>query len=709
MKRMYLTGIMLMAGFAVSPADAKEKLYEIFKVDLGCPRGATTFKENWTRWWLNGGCEGDALGSLVFRNIADSDINARLEAVDGTANLLAYAGEPIANTAFTWLIPRERFGPRYMHSDELKPVAKKSGLSIKLTFSGQGLKAGEYVLKSYHNISEKRGSHKKIAAIGAAGPTVTQLKSATDVPIQKERSDDELVPSEIRFRTDGTGPVTIMYFAGQKSNAALNAFCLYSLQKPDIPYHPYPPDKAVGVPPDVKLSFKEGANPPVYNIYIRRELKDVFEVKSGDINFAGRTKDNTFDPGGLLMGHKYYWRVDSMRIDDPNAGRRTWKTGSGGLFTGYDPNIVRKGRTWSFTVVDGKAKKPHPLDTAINVPLDIKLKWKSGYAAKKHKVYFGTNPQAVSDYAQPVYTGTTTEYSPPKIDKVTTYYWRVDEIYENQTVKGDIWQFLTEGTLQLQVDLAVTKWQSSQPIPETAKPGWTIWAAPAWADLYSHDGQKLQNAGDTPIDFHLTIGYEGMGCLKTKGLRMYSKAGSGPPAGKVQGQPLCNTWLESADWASYGTGVSGSWGNILLVISDLPAGTYELYSYHNHFYHCDRYEDSCLGKVKYHGGFYKTADEQGPMPAIRVTALPPEPPTGYDHWGLKPGPGKGVKSIANAHNVSATHLDDDCKLSPSMVKFETDGSPVLVIYEAPRDYWDYREYPGGRAILNAFRLIKCTH
>jgi len=38
--------------------------------------------------------------------------------------------------------------------------------------------------------------------------------------------------------------------------------------------------------------------------------------------------------------------------------------------------------------------------------------------------------------------------------------------------------------------------------------------------------------------------------------------------------------------------------------------------------------------------------------------------------------------------------------------FVTDGSPVLVIYEAPKFYIDYRDYPGGRAPLNAFRLIK---
>jgi hypothetical protein len=521
LNKLVLSAIITCTVAGIIPARAAaDQEHELFKVDLGCPREATTFKEGWARWWLNGGCEGDALGSLLFKNIADSGVDATLTPVGGTANLQAGAGDPIANTTFTWQRPRERFGPRYMHSDELVPVARQFGLCIELTFSGPGLRAGEYILKSYHNVSERRrrrdrpGTGPKIAAIGAMGPGVTQLKTATDVPIQNERKDDKLAPSEIRFRTDGLGPVTITYFAGEKSNAALNAFSLYCLDMPDIAYDPSPADGAEGVSPNVKLSWKRGADAAMYNIYIRRELRDVFKVKSGDINFAGRVKGNTFEPGELLMGHKYYWRVDGMAEEDPNLGRRTWKTGSGGMFTGYDPNIVSKGRTWSFTVIDGKANEPYPLDTAINVPVDAKLKWKAGPLAVTHKVYFGTNWEAVNDYAEPVYVGKATEFKPGPLEKVKTYYWRVDEVHGDKTVTGDIWQFMTEGTLAIQVDLAVPKWNSVEPMPETAKPGWTIWAAPGWGDLYSHDGKKLKDVAGTSIDFHIALGYEGMGCLK---------------------------------------------------------------------------------------------------------------------------------------------------------------------------------------------------
>ncbi|GAG42051.1 unnamed protein product, partial [marine sediment metagenome] len=135
------------------------------------------------------------------------------------------------------------------------------------------------------------------------------------------------------------------------------------------------------------------------------------------------------------------------------------------------------------------------------------------------------------------------------------------------------------GKLMLQVDLALPKWNGTEPIPETAKPGWTIWADRRWADMYSHDGAKLENVGGTPIDIWLTIGNEGMGALKVKGMQMYSMAGEGAPAGEPDGDPLCNTFYQSADWATH-SGESLRWGNILLAFEDIPAGEYELYSYH---------------------------------------------------------------------------------------------------------------------------------
>jgi len=670
MSRKVLSAIVLLSlGFCGS-APAELKTYELFKVDLSCPTEASTFKDGWTRWRMPGGCDGDGHGSVILWNIADTRINATLNSVDekGVANLQHGPGEPLANT-------------RYQR------VAGRGSLSIQLTLDGDGLVPGEYILYSYHNISRKRernrGRH--IYAIAATGPCVTQLSSACNVPIQTVINDNELVPAKIRFRTDGSGPVTITFLTGGNYSAVLNGFALYSVTPLVIAWEPNPPDGAKGILPNVKFTWKSGVGAGAHDFYISVDKDEVQKANrqqsAGD--FAGTVTTNSFDAGELKCGMTYYWRVDEIS-----------KT---------DPNILIKGKTWSFTVIDGKAHKPSPFDMGINVPCDITLKWKPGYGAVTHKVYFGTSPLAAGADAKPVYVGKAASFKPPLLKKVTNYYWRVDEVHGKRTVTGTTWSFLTEGTFEMQVDLAVPKWGTNEPIPETAKPGWTIWAPRGLADLYSHDHIKLENAGGTGINIWLTLGNEGMGCLKAKGMRMYSMAGDGPPAGRPMGEPICNTWYEAADWASY-AGKSSEWGNILLAFENLPPGEYKLYSYHNHFYHCDRYEDGCLGIIKYRGRFNQSAPEQGPMPSITARPLPPKALPGYEHWGMPKGTGKGVSAIRNAYNVTAQHVDEDYKLSPSLIQFRTDGSPVLVIYEAPKDYWDYREYPGGRAFLNAFRL-----
>ena len=82
LSRVAVLAIITWTAAAIIPVRAADNQgHELFRVDLGCPREATTFKEGWTRWWFNGGCEGDALGSLLFKNIADTGIDATLAPV----------------------------------------------------------------------------------------------------------------------------------------------------------------------------------------------------------------------------------------------------------------------------------------------------------------------------------------------------------------------------------------------------------------------------------------------------------------------------------------------------------------------------------------------------------------------------------------------------------------------------------------------------
>lgn len=269
------------------------------------------------------------------------------------------------------------------------------------------------------------------------------------------------------------------------------------------------------------------------------------------------------------------------------------------------------------------------------------------------------------------------------------------------------------GELPLQVDLGCPE------NPATLKPGWTIWAEPKWYDMYADGIKALKNVDGSGVDIRLTVGYDGMGCLKVKGMRMHSKKGNGPPTGIPDADPICNTWFEAADWASHTKGGRrlSPWGNILLAFYGLPAGEYELFSYHNHWYHCDRYECDCLGMVEYRGAYKASRAEQGLMPSIKAMSFAQaqglyegfskdnEYQDAYNKLSKPAGVATGgVTAIKDAYHVTAQHVSHDEELIPSLIKFRTDGSAVLVIYEAPQDYWDYRDYPGGRAILNGFRL-----
>jgi hypothetical protein len=111
------------------------------------------------------------------------------------------------------------------------------------------------------------------------------------------------------------------------------------------------------------------------------------------------------------------------------------------------------------------------------------------------------------------------------------------------------------------------------------------------------------------------------------------------------------------------------------------------------------------------------------MPSITANALPAKPDESTQdksdnilsqyRWNLPPGTGKGVKAIKNAYNVAPQHVYYDEELVPSVLEFATDGSEVLIIYQADRSVPLYPDCArkgreGARGILNAFELIQVS-
>ena len=292
----------------------------------------------------------------------------------------------------------------------------------------------------------------------------------------------------------------------------------------------------------------------------------------------------------------------------------------------------------------------------------------------------------------------------------------------------------------LKVDLAMpdcgaagTTWDEHSSFPEcydampgTGKEGWWPWVAPRWYDMYSHnavwedgtDRDKPISDGVAGTGVHVQIGTIYDCGLKCSGLTMCKLNGGCAPDGAPIHDPLCNTWFSAIDWPEM------KWSTILLALHDLPAGEYWLYSYHNSF-DCERTGGSAGTGVS----CTNSGNPEPLMPAITAMALsdsedlpgtldPENEARGeYNHYiyrnvtkGRLPLGCGAVELIEGAYDVPVQQVTRDEDLIPSVIKFRTDGSPILVVYENGCCKTDPVRpgRSGGRAILNAFELKVAT-
>jgi hypothetical protein len=171
---------------------------------------------------------------------------------------------------------------------------------------------------------------------------------------------------------------------------------------------PEPGHNATNVcPNDVELSWVPGKYADTHDVY--------FGSTVDDVNIS------TADP--------YYWRVVEVNLAGPDPC--------------YWP-----GDQWQFRTNEG-AYDPSPADEQTTVPLDPTLHWTRGCLAVSHDVYFGTDYSDVNDANTTVTLGVyrgnqsieANSYDPCGLELGTTYYWRVDEVNDPCTWKGDVWSF----------------------------------------------------------------------------------------------------------------------------------------------------------------------------------------------------------------------------------------------------------------------------
>jgi hypothetical protein len=285
--------------------------------------------------------------------------------------------------------------------------------------------------------------------------------------------------------------------------------------------------------------------------------------------------------------------------------------------------------------------------------------------------------------------------------------------------------------MHLKIDFGLPEWTgpkmlSDKPVRNTVKDGWTPWVSPRWADMYDHGGVQLEAVAGTGINMSMTTVRGGHMTLKVCGM-VSGLAGGFGPFGEPIYEPLCNSWIYNCDWPDT------PWGDIIVVVFNLPAGTYKVKSYHNHF-HCKRLKGTDEPTLI---DCSEIGKPQPIMPSIRAQSqqeildryegverwhnvkseIVNAHPEYFDYHGQSDypdtyplghtGPGN-VKTIKPALNVKPQQVITDAELIPSEMTFATDGSAVHIVYEAGccvADGVRKSRYEGGRAILNAFELI----
>jgi len=198
-------------------------------------------------------------------------------------------------------------------------------------------------------------------------------------------------------------------------------------------YGPSPDDGAIHPDTWVHLSWSKGDAAVSHDVYFGTNFND---VKNGSVDtYQGNETEASFIagflgyayPDGLVPNTTYYWRIDEINEDHPES---PWE-----------------GDVWSFKIAVQTAYDPDPPDVATMVDTGATLSWTAGVGAMLHRVYLGTDEDAVRnatiDSFEYMGRKTTPSFEPDFFEKGKTYYWRIDE-YDGQTTHtGEVWSFST--------------------------------------------------------------------------------------------------------------------------------------------------------------------------------------------------------------------------------------------------------------------------
>jgi len=187
---------------------------------------------------------------------------------------------------------------------------------------------------------------------------------------------------------------------------------------PKTAYNPDPVDGEAITDTTVTLRWTAGFGAKLHTVFLGDDFDEVSNATVGVPRGAA-----SYNPGPLEQEKVYYWRVDE-----------------------FDAVETHKGDIWTFTT-PGAVGNPQPANGAIDVGMATLLSWTAADNAASHQVYFGLDKDTVrsADTSSPEYKGPkglgAESYDAGLLELGTTYYWRVDEVYDGNPLKGPVWSF----------------------------------------------------------------------------------------------------------------------------------------------------------------------------------------------------------------------------------------------------------------------------
>lgn len=138
--------------------------------------------------------------------------------------------------------------------------------------------------------------------------------------------------------------------------------------------------------------------------------------------------------------------VDGGYILEPFVDKWNGESRDIGAYEFGDTNYWIPGRK------DSKATMPVPPNGTATALADCDLMWLEALGARKHRVYLGNS---VNDMVM-VSEQYSNIYDPGELDPTKIYFWRVDEVMDNEIITGDTWYFVPNGTRKTSDNLPVS-------------------------------------------------------------------------------------------------------------------------------------------------------------------------------------------------------------------------------------------------------------